>query len=146
MAGRRNVGIMCGNITFNGMSRSHCCIGYCQSYDLHIGELSVYQNLYYSCQLRSSISLTSQEIYDKCFYVANIVGLHTAFDTMVGNILIKGISGGQQKLLSIATELLGNPDVFFLDEVILLSYLLNHALAYYWIGFCYLSRGHKNLA
>lgn len=126
MAGRRNVGIMCGSISFNGTSRlvSNCCVGYCQSYDLHIGELTVYQNLYYSCQLRSLTPLTDQEIYDKCYFVANIVGLDTAFDTIVGNILIKGISGGQQKLLSIATELLGNPEVFFLDEVKLFSFIL----------------------
>jgi ABC-type multidrug transport system ATPase subunit len=119
MAGRRRIGVRCGTISFDGHRRSHCSIGYCQSYDLHIGELTVYQNLFYSCQLRSSTSepLTTEQIDEKCQFVASIVGLDSAFDTMVGNILIKGISGGQKKLLSIATELLGNPQVLFLDEV-----------------------------
>ena len=119
LAGRRHVGVMCGNITFDDRSRSDCSLGYCQSSDLHIGELTVYQNLYYSCQLRASgtQSLSTQQIDEKCSFVASLVGLDSAFDTLVGNILIKGISGGQQKLLSIATELLGNPQVLFLDEV-----------------------------
>jgi ABC-type multidrug transport system ATPase subunit len=151
LAGRRHLGVMCGNITYDGFSRSHCSLGYCQSYDVHIGELTVYQNLFYSCQLRSSISqpLTTQQIYEKCQFVASIVGLDSAFDTMVGNILIKGISGGQQKLLSIATELLGNPQVLFLDEVFLFFFLCSLSLslldaANHWIGFFDFPFSHKN--
>jgi ABC-type multidrug transport system ATPase subunit len=156
MAGRRHVGVMCGNITFD-YSSSQCSIGYCQSSDLHIGELTVYQNLFYSCQLRSLMPLTSQQIYDRCHHVAKIVGLDSAFNTTVGNILIKGISGGQQKLLSIATELLGNPQVLFLDEVIislssayssLLTLLLSSPFsivsANHWFRFHDFSLCHEN--
>jgi ABC-type multidrug transport system ATPase subunit len=128
MAGRRHVGVLCGNITFDGLSKSQCSIGYCQSSDLHIGELTVYQNLFYSCQLRSLMPLTYKQITDRCHHVARIVGLDSALHTMVGNILIKGISGGQQKLLSIATELLGNPQVIFLDEVISVCLYLHFPL------------------
>ena len=37
-------------------------------------------------------------------------------DTMIGSILIKGISGGEKKRTSVAMELVTNPKVIFLDE------------------------------
>lgn len=130
MAGRRNVGVICGNIFFDGQvydnnnNNISSYIAYCQSYDIHIGELTIYQNLYYSCQLRSEKLLNDNEISEKCYEVGNIVGLTSAFHTIVGTVFLKGISGGQQKLLSIATELLGNPDVLFLDEVTIHYHIL----------------------
>ncbi len=119
MVGRRKTGEMCGEISFEADASSQLAqkIGYCQSFDIHIGELTVYQNLYYSCQLRATTSLTDSQIQEICHSVASVVGLESALHTIVGNILIKGISGGQQKLLSIATELLSNPSVLLLDEV-----------------------------
>ena len=117
LAGRRNTGVMSGSILFDNQLRNNHLIGYCQSFDIHIGELTVYQNLYYSCQLRAGKSLSEIEITQKCQEVADIVGLTSTFNTIVGTIFLKGISGGQQKLLSIATELIGNPSVLFLDEV-----------------------------
>lgn len=35
---------------------------------------------------------------------------------MMGGITLKGVSGGERKRTSIATELLTNPDVLMLDE------------------------------
>lgn len=35
---------------------------------------------------------------------------------MIGNVLIKGISGGEKKRTSIGVELLTNPSIIFLDE------------------------------
>eukprot|EP00927_Polykrikos_kofoidii_P027605 TRINITY_DN2421_c0_g3_i1.p1 TRINITY_DN2421_c0_g3~~TRINITY_DN2421_c0_g3_i1.p1 ORF type:complete len:627 (+),score=83.85 TRINITY_DN2421_c0_g3_i1:62-1882(+) len=37
-------------------------------------------------------------------------------DTMVGNQLIKGISGGERKRTAVGAELITNPDITFLDE------------------------------
>lgn len=117
IAGRRDSGIMCGEILFDGKPRNDSLVGYVQSFDVHIGEMTVLQNLYYSCQLRVDPNLSKSEIESRCRQIAALVGLESALDTIVGNILIKGISGGQKKLLTIATELLSNPDVIFLDEV-----------------------------
>merc|ERR1719188_1449229 len=35
---------------------------------------------------------------------------------MIGNEIIKGISGGEKKRTSVAAELITNPDITFLDE------------------------------
>jgi len=37
-------------------------------------------------------------------------------DTLVGGIILKGISGGEKKRVSIAFELISDPYVLFLDE------------------------------
>jgi ABC-type multidrug transport system ATPase subunit len=44
------------------------------------------------------------------------LGLEECASTMVGNDVIKGISGGQKKRTSIAAELITNPAITFLDE------------------------------
>lgn len=44
------------------------------------------------------------------------LGLVDCADTRIGNDLRRGISGGQKKRVSIAVELIGDPDVLLLDE------------------------------
>eukprot|EP00357_Protocruzia_adherens_P032801 CAMPEP_0114988930 /NCGR_PEP_ID=MMETSP0216-20121206/9897_1 /TAXON_ID=223996 /ORGANISM="Protocruzia adherens, Strain Boccale" /LENGTH=607 /DNA_ID=CAMNT_0002351815 /DNA_START=171 /DNA_END=1994 /DNA_ORIENTATION=- len=44
------------------------------------------------------------------------LGLLKCADTIVGNAKMKGISGGERKRVSIAVELVTDPDVVFLDE------------------------------
>lgn len=42
--------------------------------------------------------------------------LEKCMNTLVGGILIKGVSGGERKRISIALELISNSQVIFLDE------------------------------
>ncbi len=44
------------------------------------------------------------------------LGLVKCADTKVGNELIRGISGGERKRLNVATELVTDPSLVFLDE------------------------------
>lgn len=44
------------------------------------------------------------------------VGLLGAASTAVGTALLKGISGGQRRRLSVACEMLVSPSIIFLDE------------------------------
>merc|ERR1712137_971092 len=48
--------------------------------------------------------------------VALELGLDKCLDTYVGNAIVRGVSGGERKRLSIAIELLRAPAVLFLDE------------------------------
>lgn len=44
------------------------------------------------------------------------MSLSKCADTMVGNELIKGISGGERKRTAVGAELITNPEITFLDE------------------------------
>ena len=42
--------------------------------------------------------------------------LEKCLDTLVGGVILKGVSGGEKKRCSIAFELMSDPQVIFLDE------------------------------
>ena len=44
------------------------------------------------------------------------MGLSKCADTRIGNVMLRGISGGERKRTSIGVELLTNPSIIFLDE------------------------------
>lgn len=44
------------------------------------------------------------------------LGLEECANTMIGDALIRGLSGGERKRTSIGVELLTNPSLIFLDE------------------------------
>ena len=46
----------------------------------------------------------------------NLFGLEDCSETLIGDTMIKGISGGERKRTSIAMEMVTRPAVLFLDE------------------------------
>lgn len=112
-------GTMSGSIEKNNLQ-----MAFVECFDFHIEEFTVMQNLYYSAALRMNKKMTRQERLLHCAHIADMVGLTQVLDVVVGSGLRKGISGGQQKLLSIANELLSLPDILCLDEPT--SGLYNH--------------------
>ncbi|ESW34612.1 hypothetical protein PHAVU_001G166300 [Phaseolus vulgaris] len=50
-------------------------------------------------------------------YVLRILGLETCADTVVGNTMLRGISGGQKKRLSTGEMLVGPAKTLFMDEI-----------------------------
>src|SRR5205823_8618782 len=73
--------------------------------------LTVERSLYYAAKLRLPSDTTDQRIEERIKDVMEAVGI-----TQRRNLLINKLSGGQQKRVSIALELLAKPNVFFLDE------------------------------
>ena len=50
------------------------------------------------------------------FHPLSLAGLSKARDTMIGNEMLRGVSGGERKRCNIAVEMLGNPSLVFLGE------------------------------
>eukprot|EP00624_Nannochloropsis_granulata_P006441 evm.model.NODE_4809_length_13222_cov_50.641430.3 len=48
--------------------------------------------------------------------VINDLGLKKCRNTAIGDAMVKGVSGGERKRVSIGVELISNPSVLFLDE------------------------------
>lgn len=80
-----------------------------------IPRLTVRETLYYQAKLRVPL-----ESHPKILNIINKLirqtGLVDCADTLVGSEIVKGISGGEKRRLSIAIQLLSKPKVIFLDE------------------------------
>lgn len=86
-------------------------IGYVPQKDIIHMELTVYQALDYAAQLRMPPDTTPDERHQRVMDVLEDLDL-----THRKDVQISGLSGGQQKRVSIGVELLTKPGLFFLDE------------------------------
>ncbi len=86
-------------------------IGYVPQRDIIHMELTVYQALDYAAQLRMPRDTSKEERNKRIMEVLNDLDL-----THRKDVQISGLSGGQQKRVSIGVELLTRPGLFFLDE------------------------------
>lgn len=86
-------------------------IGYVPQSDIVYDNLTVKQMLHYAAKLRMPDDTSKQERISKVQEVIETVELKGHESK-----LIKKLSGGQKKRVSIAIELLSSPKLFFLDE------------------------------
>lgn len=70
--------------------------------------------LRFSATLR--LNKSSEEIEEVVDEIIQDLGLQKCRKTLVGNNIIKGLSGGEKKRTSIGVELITNPSIIFLDE------------------------------
>ncbi|HAX70810.1 MAG TPA: ABC transporter ATP-binding protein, partial [Anaerolineae bacterium] len=86
-------------------------IGFVPQKDIIHMELTVYQALDYAAQLRMPADTTAAERHNRVMEVLADLDL-----THRKDVQISGLSGGQQKRVSIGVELITKPGLFFLDE------------------------------
>ncbi|KAG0682730.1 hypothetical protein C6P41_003495 [Kluyveromyces marxianus] len=109
-----------GKILFNdrpvtqNMFKSIC--SYVSQDDNHLlPNLTVYETLKYAALLRLS-HFKEDLVEDRVNTLINDLGLRNCANNLVGNELIKGISGGEKRRVSIGIQLLTNPSILLLDE------------------------------
>ncbi|KEP60253.1 UNVERIFIED_CONTAM: ATP-binding cassette G family transporter ABCG84 [Hammondia hammondi] len=88
-----------------------------QQEDLFNGFITVREHLQCIVRLRTTVAPKEREALVDRLLVA--FGLSKAADTCIGNLQMgarRGISGGEKKRLSVATEIVTNPSIIFADE------------------------------
>jgi len=106
-----------GKVLYNGQDYYHNLaafstqIGYVPQDDIVHRDLTVERALYYAAKLRLPRDFTNEQIEQRIKEVLEDVEM-----TRRRKLLVKKLSGGQRKRVSIALELLANPSIFFLDE------------------------------
>jgi ABC transport system ATP-binding/permease protein len=106
-----------GKVLYNGqdyyrnLAAFSTQLGYVPQDDIIHRDLTVERALYYAAKLRLPSDFTNEQIKQRINEVLEDVEL-----TARRKLLIKKLSGGQRKRVSIALELLANPSLFFLDE------------------------------
>eukprot|EP01135_Chromosphaera_perkinsii_P010280 Nk52_evm22s2085 gene=Nk52_evmTU22s2085 len=120
LAGRKTKGTITGTIRFDGKEAPQDfkqIAAYVQQTDTLMPTLKVRELLQYTAQLKlSSRKFTREQKEARVEAVINELGLQGCADTVIGDRLTRGISGGQAKRVNIAMELVTNPSIIFLDE------------------------------
>ncbi|KAI4699372.1 hypothetical protein J4E81_004396 [Alternaria sp. BMP 2799] len=89
---------------------------YVEQEDALIGSLTVRETLYFAAQLAlpSSIPATSRKTLITSLLTS--FGLTPHSNTLIGTPIRKGVSGGQKRRVSVASQLITSPRILFLDE------------------------------
>ncbi len=73
--------------------------------------LTVRETLEFAAALRLPSSMSKKQKHHKADEVMKKMGLRDCADTLVGNDMVKGISGGEKRRVSIAIQVLTEPQV-----------------------------------
>lgn len=110
-----------GTLTFNGAEPSDSvvrsvCSYVCQDDDALLPSLTVRETLHFAAGLRLPRFLSRAEKNARAEAVLLKMGLKDCADNLVGNELVKGISGGEKRRVTIAVQILTDPRILLLDE------------------------------
>lgn len=88
----------------------------CQDDDALLPSLTVRETLRFAAGLRLPSWMRKEEKYHRAEEVLLKMGLKDCADNLVGSDLVKGISGGEKRRVSIAVQILTDPRILLLDE------------------------------
>ncbi|CAN0131811.1 unnamed protein product, partial [Ectocarpus fasciculatus] len=108
-----------GDVTVNGKAMSKSFFlenaAYVPREDRLWSALTVRENLMFACKMYSP-ALSRAECNKRVDKVLASLGLEGCQHTKVGNVFLKGVSGGQKRRTSIGVELVVQRKILFLDE------------------------------
>ena len=120
ISGQSKSGNVTGNLFLNGNPSDINTIkkraGFVFQDDVILKTMTVKEALYMSALLRLPENISNEEKINKVDYMISILHLENCKDTIIGDSIIKGISGGEKKRLSVGMEMIMNPSIIFLDE------------------------------
>ncbi|XP_016561883.2 ABC transporter G family member 9-like [Capsicum annuum] len=117
--GGRLSGRLDGNITYNGKPFKNSMkryTGFVTQDDVLYPHLTVTETLVFTALLRLPKTLSHIEKIAHAEGVISQLGLTKCKDSISGGPLLRGVSGGERKRVSIGQEMLINPSLLFLDE------------------------------
>lgn len=112
---------LAGNMTFNGAVPSQdvvhsICSFVTQDDDALLASLTVRETLRYAAGLRLPKWMSREEKVQRAEQILLKMGLKDCADNLIGNDLVKGISGGEKRRVTIAVQILTEPRILLLDE------------------------------
>lgn len=117
LACRKDSGIKTGRVLYNGEPKrvlTNVEAGYVLQADVALPNLTVEETLMYAARLRMNIP--KEEMQDKVDTVMRELQIDHCAKSKVGSTMVRGISGGELRRVSIAQDLLNDPQYLFLDE------------------------------
>ncbi|KZF19835.1 ABC transporter [Xylona heveae TC161] len=109
-----------GNVLVNGQqvptSQLWSLSSYVEQEDALIGSLTIEETLYFAARLSLSKTITKQQRKRRIELLLSSFGIRDQANTLIGTPIRKGISGGQKRRVSVASQLITAPKILFLDE------------------------------
>ncbi|WRT65356.1 uncharacterized protein IL334_002299 [Kwoniella shivajii] len=109
-----------GSLLFAGQPSSHATqsnVAFVeQDDDWHLPSLTVRETLTYAAILRLPDKMPKRQKVARAETVLRMLGLKDCADLPVGGQLLKGISGGEKRRLSLAVQMINDPAVLVVDE------------------------------
>ncbi|DBA05192.1 TPA: hypothetical protein N0F65_005042 [Lagenidium giganteum] len=108
-----------GAVTLNGNKWTKSIkrfTAYVMQDDLFYETITVREHLVFQARLRMGNKFTEEQYLERVDTVMEELGLVKCRDTLIGGAMLRGLSGGERKRLSFATEILTNPSLLFVDE------------------------------
>ncbi|XP_022969810.1 ABC transporter G family member 21 [Cucurbita maxima] len=112
-------GKISGAVTFNDKPFSSSIkrkIGFVSQDDVLYPHLTVLETLTYAAMLRLPKELSQDDKVAQAEIIIAELGLTRCRNSIIGGGLLRGISGGERKRVSIGHEMIVNPSLLFLDE------------------------------
>ncbi|KAJ3026927.1 UNVERIFIED_CONTAM: ATP-binding cassette sub- G member 1 [Siphonaria sp. JEL0065] len=120
LAGEAKLGSMTGEIKVNSVPISGTQMkeisGFVFQDDVILPTMTVTEAITMSATLRLPSSVSPDERVKRVNHIIEELGLEGCKDTVIGDVHIKGVSGGERKRCAMAMEMVTNPQVLFLDE------------------------------
>ncbi|XP_070210258.1 ATP-binding cassette sub-family G member 5-like [Littorina saxatilis] len=91
-------------------------VSYVIQADRLLPNLTVRETLTYTAYLKLPNSVNKKQLKEKVDNVINRMGLRGVADSRVGGAVVRGVSGGEKRRVTIALQLLKDPDILLLDE------------------------------
>ncbi|EFA85848.1 ABC transporter G family protein [Heterostelium album PN500] len=109
-----------GSLLFNGHpinhKNHHRDVAFVTQEDYHMPLLTVKETLAFALDCQAPSSLTKQQKKDKVDLCMKSLGLYESRNTLVGDELVRGISGGQKKRVTIGVNVIGGSNLILMDE------------------------------
>ncbi|GAQ34620.1 ABC transporter [Aspergillus niger] len=109
-----------GDCYIDGKTVDNATFGRLTSYveqeDALIGSLTVRETLKFAADLSLPSSVTKVQRRERIHSLLQAFGIQNQASTLVGTPIRKGISGGQKRRVSVASQLMTCPKILFLDE------------------------------
>ncbi|CAG8435929.1 8604_t:CDS:2 [Ambispora gerdemannii] len=117
LAGRKEPKLTSGEIYLNGRPGQVKYVStYVMQEDALMGVLTVRENIQFAADLCFPSSYSAKERKARVRAIITEFGLDRVADSKIGTVFVRGVSGGEKRRASIATQVLTLPKIIFLDE------------------------------